>query len=62
VSHPGTTRRFWDWKSSNNFQAGASAVQPGSLESESGIFAAAFDATGSRLVTAEADKTIKVSA
>jgi hypothetical protein len=36
-------------------------VQPGSLESESGIFAAAFDVTGSRLVTAEADKTIKAS-
>ena len=35
-------------------------VQPGSLDSEAGIYAMAFDATGSRLVTCEADKTIKM--
>jgi len=35
-------------------------VQPGSLDSESGIFACAFDQSESRLLTAEADKTIKV--
>eukprot|EP00873_Tetraselmis_striata_P035426 jgi/Tetstr1/455690/TSEL_042498.t1 len=51
---------FWDWRSGNCFQQEQSIVQPGSLESEAGIFAATFDVTGSRLVTAEADKTIKM--
>lgn len=51
--------RFWDYKSGNNFQAGQTVVQPGSLESEAGIFACTFDITGSRLLTAEADKTVK---
>ena len=35
-------------------------MQPGSLDSESGIYAMSFDVTGSRLVTCEADKTIKM--
>jgi len=35
-------------------------VQPGSMDSESGIFAMAFDQSGSRLITTEADKTIKI--
>ena len=52
-------RRFWDWKSGNRFQEGQTIVQPGSLESEAGIYAASFDVSGSRLLTAEADKTIK---
>lgn len=51
---------FWDWKSGNCFQQADSVVQPGSLESEAGIFAMSFDMTGSRLVTCEADKTIKM--
>jgi pleiotropic regulator 1 len=51
---------FWDWKSGYNFQKIQTTVQPGSLESEAGIFASAFDMTGSRLITCEADKTIKV--
>lgn len=33
-------------------------VQPGSLESEAGVYASAFDVTGSRLITCNADKTI----
>lgn len=37
-------------------------MQPGSLDSESGIFACVFDSSESRLITAEADKTIKVYA
>lgn len=37
-----------------------SAVQPGSMDSEAGIFAMTFDQSGSRLITAEADKTIKI--
>jgi len=51
---------FWDWTSSYNFQKLHTVVQPGSLESEAGIFAMTFDQSGSRLLTCEADKTIKV--
>ena len=35
-------------------------VQPGSMDSEAGIFAMGFDLSGTRLLTCEADKTIKV--
>ena len=35
-------------------------MQPGSLESEAGVYAMSYDMTGSRLLTAEADKTIKL--
>lgn len=52
--------RFWDYSSGNVFQQEQTIVQPGSLDSEAGIFAAAFDVTGSRLITCEADKTIKM--
>jgi hypothetical protein len=34
--------------------------QPGSLDSEAGIFSLAFDKTGSRLISCEADKSIKI--
>ncbi|GMH35070.1 hypothetical protein BSKO_02938 [Bryopsis sp. KO-2023] len=51
---------FWDWRSGNCFQQENVTVQPGSLDSEAGVFAMAFDQTGSRLVTCEADKTIKM--
>ncbi|CAM6097045.1 unnamed protein product [Calypogeia fissa] len=51
---------FWDWKSGHNFQQAQTVVQPGSLDSEAGIYALGFDVTGSRLVTCEADKTIKM--
>jgi pleiotropic regulator 1 len=51
---------FWDWKSGNCFQKEDTIVQPGSMESESAIYATAFDQTGSRLITCEADKTIKM--
>jgi pleiotropic regulator 1 len=47
---------FWDWRSGNCFQQGETVVQPGSLDAEAGIYAAAFDVSGSRLVTCEADK------
>ena len=36
------------------------AAQPGSIDSEAGIFAMGFDLSNSRLITAEADKTIKI--
>ncbi|KAL8097051.1 protein pleiotropic regulatory locus 1-like [Apium graveolens] len=52
--------RFWDWKTGQNFQQIKSKVQPGSLDCESAIYAASFDVTGSRLVTCEADKTVKI--
>lgn len=51
---------FWDWKSGHNFQQAQTVVQPGSLDSEAGIYALSFDITGKRLVTCEADKTIKM--
>ena len=52
--------RFWDWASANCFQRKDAIVQPGSLESEAGIYAMTFDQSGSRLVTCEADKSIKM--
>eukprot|EP00262_Sarcandra_glabra_P006902 TRINITY_DN1946_c0_g3_i3.p1 TRINITY_DN1946_c0_g3~~TRINITY_DN1946_c0_g3_i3.p1 ORF type:complete len:490 (+),score=78.43 TRINITY_DN1946_c0_g3_i3:87-1556(+) len=51
---------FWDWKSGHNFQQTQTIVQPGSLDSEAGIYALSYDVSGSRLVTCEADKTIKM--
>ena len=51
---------FWDWRTGYNFQRSQAAPQPGSIESESGIFTLAFDQSGSRLITGEADKTIKI--
>jgi len=51
---------LFDWKSGHNFQTLETIAQPGSLESERGIFAASFDLSGSRLITGEADKTIKI--
>ena len=54
------TMEFWDYKSGHNFQSTTSIVQPGSLDAENGIFASQFDHTGTRLITAEADKSIKI--
>ncbi|GFE53381.1 WD G-beta repeat-containing protein protein [Babesia ovis] len=51
---------FWDWESGYKFQTLESTVQKGSLESENGIFACAFDMSESRLLTAECDKTVKI--
>ncbi len=52
--------QFWDWKSGYSFQATESKAQPGSLDSEAGIFDAVFDRTGTRLISCEADKTVKI--
>ena len=52
--------QFWDWRSGYCFQKLQSLAQPGSLDSESGIFASSFDMSGCRLITGEADKTIKI--
>eukprot|EP00123_Amoebidium_parasiticum_P016562 comp23494_c2_seq1/m.39334 comp23494_c2_seq1/g.39334 ORF comp23494_c2_seq1/g.39334 comp23494_c2_seq1/m.39334 type:complete len:510 (-) comp23494_c2_seq1:258-1787(-) len=51
---------FYDWKTGYNFQKWKAPPQPGSLESEAGIYAVGFDMSGSRLVTCEADKSIKM--
>ena len=51
---------FWDYGSGHLFQRLRSVPQPGSLDCEAAIYAAAFDQTGLRLITAEGDKTIKV--
>lgn len=54
------TMYFWDWKTGYNFQRFQATVQPGSLDSEAGIFAMTFDQSQSRLITCEADKTVKI--
>eukprot|EP00041_Stephanoeca_diplocostata_P011092 m.180051 g.180051 ORF g.180051 m.180051 type:complete len:474 (+) comp18408_c0_seq6:214-1635(+) len=51
---------FWDYRTGYRFQQSDTIVQPGSLDSEAGIFDMTFDKSGSRLITCEADKTIKV--
>lgn len=51
---------LWDYSGAHCFQSEQTVVQPGSLDCEAGIFAMAFDKSGSRLITCEADKTIKM--
>eukprot|EP01059_Diplonema_ambulator_P012568 TRINITY_DN22949_c0_g1_i1.p1 TRINITY_DN22949_c0_g1~~TRINITY_DN22949_c0_g1_i1.p1 ORF type:complete len:490 (+),score=120.41 TRINITY_DN22949_c0_g1_i1:28-1497(+) len=51
---------FWDWKTGYNFQKMNTIAQPGSLEAETAIYCSTFDQSGSRLITGEADKTIKI--
>ncbi|KAK0407732.1 hypothetical protein QR680_003555 [Steinernema hermaphroditum] len=54
------TMQFWDWNSGFCFDRQTTKVQPGSIDSEAGIYSMCFDRSGSRLITAEADKTIKM--
>ncbi|XP_034253614.1 pleiotropic regulator 1 [Thrips palmi] len=54
------TLHCWDWRTGYNFQRLQAPVQPGSMDNESGIFAMSYDQSGSRLITCEADKTIKI--
>ncbi|KAL2889725.1 Pre-mRNA-splicing factor prp46 [Ceratocystis lukuohia] len=51
---------FWDWKTGYRYQSLDTTAQPGSLDAEAGIMASTFDRSGMRLITGEADKTIKV--
>jgi pleiotropic regulator 1 len=51
---------FWDYDTGTPFQNMEDLPQPGSLEAEAGVFCSTFDATGTRLITGGADKTIKV--
>jgi pleiotropic regulator 1 len=55
------TMHFWDYSTGYSFQQQTSKVQPGSLQqAENGILALQFDLTGTRLITGEADKSIKI--
>ena len=54
------TMQFYDYKSGHCFQTLKTIPQPGSLDAEAGIYCAAFDRTGTRLITGEADKSIKI--
>lgn len=54
------TMQFWDYQTGYSFQQTAAKVQPGSLEAENSIMALQFDMTGTRLITGEADKSIKI--
>lgn len=51
---------FFDWKTGHKFQDMSTIAGPGSLEAENGIFASTFDHSGLRLITCEADKSIKI--
>lgn len=51
---------FFDYKLKKNFQNLKTTRLPGSLESENGILCSTFDKSGMRLITGEADKTIKI--
>jgi pleiotropic regulator 1 len=51
---------LWDYDTGHCFQKETTKVQPGSLSVEAGILASTFDHSGSRLVTCEADKSIKI--
>ncbi|VDO78967.1 unnamed protein product [Soboliphyme baturini] len=51
---------FWDWKTGFCFQKYQTKPQPGSIDSEAGIFSLCYDQSGSRLMCGEADKTIKM--
>jgi pleiotropic regulator 1 len=54
------TMHFWDWDTGFCFQRAHPPPQPGSIDSESGIFAMTFDKSSTRLITAEVDKSIKM--
>ncbi|KAH0564212.1 pleiotropic regulator 1-like [Cotesia glomerata] len=51
---------MWDFHTGYNFQRLTPPVQPGSMDSEAGLFSATFDMSGSRLIMTGADKTIKL--
>ena len=51
---------FWDWRSGHMYDKQHTIAQSGTLEGENAIFDLTFDVTGSRLLTAEGDKTLKV--
>lgn len=54
------TMNFWDYATGYNFQSTRATAQPGSLDAENGIYCSTFDVTGTRFITGEADKSIKI--
>ena len=52
--------KFWDWTSAKTFQRLKIKTMPGTLESEAGVMALAFDMTGERLFGCIGDKTIQM--
>lgn len=52
--------RLYDWDTGKQFQEIHTPPQPGSLDSENAIFDIKFDFSGTRIITAECDKTIKL--
>jgi len=51
---------MWDWRSGHKFQSLQTIPQPGSLSAENGVFDMKLDQSGSRLITGECDKTVKI--
>lgn len=51
---------FCDWTSGHNIQQAQTIVKPESLDSEACIYSLIYDVTGTRLISCEADKTIKI--
>lgn len=51
---------FYDYKSGHKYQSLATREMVGSLESERVVLCSTFDKTGLRLITGEADKSIKI--
>ncbi|CAI4053079.1 mRNA splicing protein PRP46 SKDI_16G1250 [Saccharomyces kudriavzevii IFO 1802] len=54
------TLSFYDYKSGHKYQSLATREMVGSLESERSVLCSTFDKTGLRLITGEADKSIKI--
>ena len=52
--------RFYDYASHSMYQGGSTKDAKGTVLGEGGILASTFDVTGTRLFTAEGDKTIKM--
>ena len=60
TGHQNGRLMLWDYKTGHKLQDIAIEPQPGSLAAEAAVRALTFDVTGTRLITAEADKTIKL--
>uniref|UniRef100_A0AC35TSK3 WD_REPEATS_REGION domain-containing protein n=1 Tax=Rhabditophanes sp. KR3021 TaxID=114890 RepID=A0AC35TSK3_9BILA len=54
------TMHFWDWNSGFCFQQEMIKTQAGSIDSESGVYCMTFDKSGTRLITGDADKSVKM--
>ena len=52
--------QFWDWNTGFCYQKTDTKPQSGSIDSEAGIYALKFDKSHSRLISCEADKTVKM--